>query len=143
VKIWARDKQLVESINTNHINSKYLNKIILSNNLTAVHELSKELLETVNVLIFSIPTQHSRGVLESIKANLKNTHLLIFVNKGIEMSTGLLPHEVAIDVLGKARGDECVFLSGPSFAAEVLARQPTAVSVASKSSTHCHRTQVN
>jgi glycerol-3-phosphate dehydrogenase (NAD(P)+) len=46
-----------------------------------------------------------------------------------------------VQILGHERGDQAVFLSGPSFAVEVVARQPTCVAVASKSLEHAQRTQ--
>jgi glycerol-3-phosphate dehydrogenase len=50
--------------------------------------------------------------------------LIIFVNKGIESNTLLLPHEVVQEVLGPVMAAQAVFLSGPSFASEVVGRQP-------------------
>ena len=40
------------------------------------------------------------------------------------MSTGMLPYQIVDEVMGKELGDLAVYLSGPSFAAEVIKRQP-------------------
>lgn len=63
------------------------------------------------------------------------------MNKGIEISSGLLPSDIAVQVLGECIGNQAVFLSGPSFAAEVIKRQPACVAVGSYSGERAHRTQ--
>jgi glycerol-3-phosphate dehydrogenase (NAD(P)+) len=83
--------------------------------------------------------------MESIKPWVSIDQLLIFVNKGIEIETGLLPNAVARQVFGEEIGRHCTFLSGmlvinqgPSFAVEIMTKrlfkvklEPTCVSVAS------------
>ncbi|KAJ3046647.1 hypothetical protein HK097_000666 [Rhizophlyctis rosea] len=141
VTIWARDNAVVQSINENHRNLKYMKDVELSSNINATLTIDASLLLSVTVAIFSIPTQNMRSVLEHVKPFLRPDHLLIFVNKGIEISTGLLPSDIAIDVLGMEMGARAVFMSGPSFAIEIVKRQPTGVTVASSSRARAHRTQ--
>eukprot|EP00842_Homolaphlyctis_polyrhiza_P001886 jgi/Hompol1/2699/HPOL_003005-RA len=124
VTIWARDQQLVNGINSTHINEKYLPGIPLAPSLKATSLLDQATVAGATVILVAIPTQHMRSVLEQIKDWVTTRHLLIFVNKGIEISTGLLPNDVAIQVLGNEIGSLAAFLSGPSFAAEVVCRQP-------------------
>jgi glycerol-3-phosphate dehydrogenase len=83
----------------------------------------------------------TRQVLNDVKDWIRSDHLIIFVNKGIELATGMLPNQVATEVLGTERGENAAFLSGPSFAVEVMGRQPTCVAVASKSAERAYRTQ--
>ncbi|KAJ3414422.1 hypothetical protein HDV05_006603 [Chytridiales sp. JEL 0842] len=141
VTIWARDEKVVRSINEEHKNSKYMPTISLSPNLKATTDLNGETICSVNVIIFSIPTQHMRNTLERVKPYITSSHLLIFVNKGIEISTGLLPSDIVIEVLGESIGKKATFLSGPSFAIEVVKRQPTCVAVASAVKARALRTQ--
>ncbi|KAH9265890.1 hypothetical protein BASA83_010913 [Batrachochytrium salamandrivorans] len=141
VTIWARDQTLVDGINNDHMNHKYIPGVKLSENLTATSDLSHSIVAGATVVIMSIPTQHMRSVLGQIRGSLTNNQLLVFVNKGIEQSTGLLPNDIVIEVCGAFIGERAVFLSGPSFAAEVVRRQPTCVSVASKSPLRSKRTQ--
>lgn len=93
------------------------------------------------MILFAIPTQHSRGVLSKVVSRLdrSNLPLLVFVNKGIESGSDLLPHDVIKDECGKEVADVCVFFSGPSFAKEIVRRQPTQVSVASFSTKHAQQ----
>ncbi|KAJ3109491.1 hypothetical protein HDU97_005148 [Phlyctochytrium planicorne] len=82
-----------------------------------------------------------RGILERVKPFLKPSHLTIFLNKGIEISSLKLPSDIVSDVLGEKLGSYATFLSGPSFAVEVVKRQPTCVSVASQVKSRALRTQ--
>lgn len=60
---------------------------------------------------------------------------IISVSKGLEVGTGKTMSELIVDVLG--RKHPCCFLSGPSFAKEVMTLQPTGVVAASKVSYAC------
>ncbi|KAL0476411.1 glycerol-3-phosphate dehydrogenase [Acrasis kona] len=135
VRIWARDAAVVESINTHHKNPKYLKDTVLPDNLTGVGpEFNKEMFDSATVILLCIPTQHLRSILEKIKSFIKEEHLLIMANKGIEISTLQFPFEIAKEVLGETIGNNSAFLSGPSFAVEVVQNGLTCVSVASHNS---------
>lgn len=61
---------------------------------------------------------------------------IVSVSKGLEVGTGKMMSELIVDVLG--RKHPCCFLSGPSFAKEVMTLQPTGVVAASKVHIHTH-----
>ena len=65
--------------------------------------------------------------------------LLIFVNKGIEIKTHSLTLEIIADTCGPEVAKAATFLSGPSFAKEIIRRQPTSVTIASFSNLHAER----
>ena len=68
----------------------------------------------------------------SVGASLLATspgHRVAWATKGFELDTGLLPHQVAREVLGEQV--PVAVLSGPTFAREVGAGLPTALTVAS------------
>ena len=65
--------------------------------------------------------------------------LLIFVNKGIETTSRALTLEIIADTCGPEVAKVATFLSGPSFAKEIVRRQPTSVSIASLSQEHAER----
>lgn len=139
--IWTRDSKVVDSINNDHRNSKYMPDVPLSNNLKATSVLDASCISRANVVIFSIPTQHMRSILSQVAPHMSLNHLTIFVNKGIETSSGLLPCFIVDEVLGPELSLRATYLSGPSFAAEVVRRQPTAVTVASRSQPHFEMVQ--
>ncbi|KAL0487245.1 glycerol-3- phosphate dehydrogenase (NAD+) [Acrasis kona] len=133
VRMWSRDTKVVEGINSNHKNIKYLTHVTLPDNLSAVGpDFTKEMFKTADVVLMSIPTQHLRHILTKIKPFIRRSHLLIMANKGIENSTLELPCSIVEGCLGEQIAHNTVYLSGPSFAAELVVREPTCVTVASK-----------
>ena len=80
-----------------------------------------------DLLIIATPIAGLRPTVEHLKS-LNIAHPLLWVCKGFEAGTGKLPHQVVTEVLGPQV--VCGALSGPSFAEEVAAGQPTAVALA-------------
>jgi glycerol-3-phosphate dehydrogenase (NAD(P)+) len=132
VTIWTRTPAVADAINTTHKNPKYLNTINLSPRLRATTVIDAPLLAEASVVLHVTPLQTLRAVLEQCKPFWRKELLLVCAAKGIEVGTMALPRDIIADVLGQAVADESVFLSGPSFASEIAARQPTCVAVASK-----------
>ncbi|OJA16154.1 hypothetical protein AZE42_00024 [Rhizopogon vesiculosus] len=140
VFMWSREAQFVEYFNKHHRNPDYLKDHHFSTNIHAVGpEIpSKESMKQMDVLLFAIPTQGirietNRETLIKLQPNFdrENLPLLIFVNKGIETDTQALTLEIIADTCGSAIARAATFISGPSFAKEIVRRQPTSVSVAS------------
>ncbi|KAJ3083968.1 hypothetical protein HDU79_004094 [Rhizoclosmatium sp. JEL0117] len=133
VTIYARDQKVVDGINNDHHNVKYMKDVVLTDTLKATSQLEDgAAIQAATVIIFSIPTQHLRDILAKTKPFVTKSHLTIFVNKGIEIHSGKLPCDIVEEVWGKEIGECATYLSGPSFAMEVVKRQPTCVSVASR-----------
>jgi glycerol-3-phosphate dehydrogenase (NAD(P)+) len=78
------------------------------------------------------PTQTMREVLLGIKKFWRPELLLICAAKGIEIGSLKLPTDIISEILGPDVAAKSAFLSGPSFASEIAAHQPTAVAVASR-----------
>ncbi|KAF6766601.1 glycerol-3-phosphate dehydrogenase [Ephemerocybe angulata] len=135
VFMWAREVELINHFNLHHRNPLYLTEHDFPQSITAIGpELpDKEFIAKMDVLLFAIPTQFLRTNLKYIRANLdlNNLPLLIFVNKGIEVGTHALTLEIIVDTCGPEIAKAATFISGPSFAKEIVDRQPTSVSVAS------------
>ncbi|KAH6916924.1 glycerol-3-phosphate dehydrogenase [Coprinopsis sp. MPI-PUGE-AT-0042] len=135
VFMWAKEKKLVEHFNTHQRNPFYLPDHHFPKNITAVGPdlPTKEFIAKMDVLIFAIPTQFLRVNLRLVRELLDNENLplLIFVNKGIEVGTDALTLEIIADTCGPDVAKAATFISGPSFAKEIVERQPTSVSVAS------------
>lgn len=117
VHMLLRAEEQCQSINENHENSRYLPGVTLPENLSASTDI-ESVLEDAQYVIHAMPVQASRDFLASIKDVLPETTPIICVSKGIEKSTGYLMSEVFPSALG--RKQPCVFLSGPSFAQEVI-----------------------
>jgi glycerol-3-phosphate dehydrogenase (NAD(P)+) len=80
-------------------------------------------------LLIAVPSHAFRSTLTELRPVLGEETQLVWATKGFELSTGLLPHQVAREVLGPKRA--VAVLSGPTFAREVGAGLPTAMVIAS------------
>ncbi|KZO95949.1 NAD-dependent glycerol-3-phosphate dehydrogenase [Calocera viscosa TUFC12733] len=145
VYIWSREADVVEGLNKTHRNPKYLTDHTFLQSITAIGPEfpDAEILNHVDVILFAIPTQGLRETLVKVRAGLNSKEqlpLFIFVNKGIEVETQELPLEIIADTCGVDVARVATFVSGPSFAKEIVRRQPTTVSVASLSPEHAQRT---
>lgn len=122
VTLWAREAEVVESINQTHQNSTFLPGISLSEAVRATGNLTD--LESMDALLVVAPAQHVRSVLSSFAVNATP---LVLCAKGIEAGSRLLVGEVARQVAPHA---PIAVLSGPTFAHEVAKGLPTAVTLA-------------
>lgn len=127
VIIWAREPDVVHAINTEHRNKEYLPDTQLNPSITATDSLT-EAAES-DALLLCTPAQHIRSTLQSLKAELADGKPCIICAKGVEMETGLLLSDVAKEVVP---GAAIAILTGPTFAAEIVAGLPSAVTVAAK-----------
>lgn len=124
VLIWAREPEVVESINTKQENTVYLPSIELSENLKATESLSE--VAGRDVLLLVTPAQHVRTTLESIKSELSEGKTLVICAKGIELESGLMLSQVCEEVVPSAT---TAVLTGPTFAGEIAAGLPGAVTI--------------
>ncbi len=122
VTLWAREPEVVESINSAHENAVFLAGISLNPNIRAVRDVRE--VSGLDALLVVAPAQHVRAVLSAMEVG--NTPLVLCA-KGIEAGTRLLMGEVAHQV---APGAPIAVLSGPTFAHEVARGLPTAVTLA-------------
>lgn len=122
VLLWAREADVVAAINETHENPLFLAGVPLSHDVMATGDLSA--LAGCAALLVVVPAQHVRAVLSELPVS--NTPLVLCA-KGIEAGTQLLVGEVAAQVYPDA---PIAVLSGPTFAHEVAAGLPTAVTLA-------------
>jgi glycerol-3-phosphate dehydrogenase (NAD(P)+) len=127
VKLWAYERDVVDSINTSHENKRFLAGQQLNPKLAASNDLS-EVVGGADLLTLATPSQVLRGVVKTAKASISTDIPVVVASKGLERETLLLMTEVASAEMPDAT---VVALSGPSFASEVVRCQPTAVVVAS------------
>jgi glycerol-3-phosphate dehydrogenase (NAD(P)+) len=121
VTLWARDAAQAEAIGRARVNARYLPEISLPDALA----VSDRWPQRPQLLVAATPVAGLREVLPRA-AGVP----LVWLCKGFESGTGLLPHQVVAEVLG-ARA-VCGALSGPSFALEVARGLPCALTLASR-----------
>ncbi len=130
VVLWGRDAAHMEQMQQDRSNERYLPDCRFPENLHIEADLSRALATSDRVLI-SVPSHAFRAVLEQMKlerAGDVSSLELAWATKGFEHATGLLPHQVVKDVLPTC--SDYAVVSGPTFALEVGAGLPTAITVA-------------
>ena len=120
--LWALEEDVVGSVNEVHENRSFLPGIPLNEAIRATADLAE--LGACDAWIVVTPAQHMRSVLEQAP---QGERPLVLCSKGIEERSGMLLHDVAHEVRPTA---PIAVLSGPSFAHEVAAGLPTAVTLA-------------
>lgn len=126
ILMYARDNNVVNAINTRHINSKYFPEKILKENVRATQDI-KNTLEN-KYIINAIPTQSIRNVYENLGPYFDESKVIINLSKGLELNTHFRISEIFEDILGKIN---YAILSGPSHAEEVIDEMPTTLVCAS------------
>ena len=127
VTLWALEEDVVATVNASHMNARFLAGFSLASSLRATTSLAAAL-DGASMVCVATPAQHLRSVLQSARPSLAPKAVMSVASKGIECDTLALMSDV---VCQEAPEHAVVALSGPSFAAEVAARQPTAIVAAS------------
>lgn len=127
VSIFDRDASVVEDINNNRRNDKYIKDLKIPDNVTAYIELEKAI-DSVDYLVLAVPSHVIRIVSKSLSGKLNPKVPIICIAKGIEEGTDLRLSSVIEEELP----NPVVVFSGPSHAEEVAMGIPTTIVVSSK-----------
>ena len=122
VLLWALEDGLAEAINTTHCNGLYLPSAELAPSITATGDLAD--MSACDALLLVTPAQHLGSVIGKMGSLPRD---IVLCAKGIEQSTGRMMHQVAHEA---APDCDIAVLSGPTFAHEVAAGLPAAVTLA-------------
>lgn len=126
--LWGRDAGQLEAMHLARRNVQYLPDAQLPDAVLIEPDLRAALERCRDVLIV-VPSHAFRATLALIRPHLHAASRVAWATKGFETDTGLLPHQVALQVLGTRPN---AVLSGPTFAREVGAGLPTAMAIASR-----------
>jgi glycerol-3-phosphate dehydrogenase (NAD(P)+) len=129
VILWGIETAELDSMARDRVNVRYLPGIRLPDGLEIEHDFARAVAGAGQLLVV-VPSHAFREVLERTKPLLRPGQRVAWATKGFELSTGKLPHQVADEVLGP--GVPTAVLSGPTFAKEVGAGLPSAMTVASR-----------
>jgi glycerol-3-phosphate dehydrogenase (NAD(P)+) len=122
VLLWAREPEVISAVNLAHENRLFLPGVALSPSIEATADLGR--MDSCDAILVAVPAQYAARVLARTPVGPRT---LVLCAKGIEASTGRLMTEVAGTLHPRA---PLAVLSGPTFAAEVAAGKPTAVTLA-------------
>uniref|UniRef100_A0A061SMH3 Glycerol-3-phosphate dehydrogenase [NAD(+)] n=1 Tax=Tetraselmis sp. GSL018 TaxID=582737 RepID=A0A061SMH3_9CHLO len=129
VVLLIRDEKVCADINENRVNTRYLKEFRLPDNVRATVDAA-EAIRGAQFALLAVPCQHSRAFLRRIKPLVPPSLPIICVSKGLELRTGDTMSDIIASVLG--RQQPTCFLSGPSFAREIMEQRPTGLVAASE-----------
>lgn len=131
VQLWSRNPAVVESINRDRVNPRYLTDVRVPDSVRATGDIA-EAVNGADLVILAAPSHATRDLLESIATRLQPEMIVVSATKGIEIETGKRISQVVAEAVPEATRPRFVCLSGPSFAKEVVENHPTAVVAASE-----------
>jgi glycerol-3-phosphate dehydrogenase (NAD(P)+) len=132
--LWDWDRRHIEAIRAARRNEKFLPEHHLPDELVIEPDLEKAVRMAAEILIV-VPSHAFVGMLGLIEPWLQPGQGVSWACKGLEPGTGQFLHEPAQKLFGKER--PLAVVTGPSFAKEVAANLPTAVTVAGTDPDYC------
>jgi glycerol-3-phosphate dehydrogenase (NAD(P)+) len=131
VRLWGHRPEVVQEINEQHANSKYLPGIELPERIRGCDSL-KTAIKDVRIIVLAVPTKAIREVCRQINDAADHPYIIVHVSKGIEPDSLMRITEMIEEEMSASILEDVVVLSGPSHAEEVSRRQPTTVTVSSR-----------
>lgn len=129
VVLWCHNPAVAAAIESSRENPTYLPGVALPVSLRATADIIDATAGRALLLIMG-PSHVLRTVLDQARPHISADAYLVSAAKGIEEGTGLRMTEVIADVIGRDAVGRIAALSGPSFACEIVAGIPTAVTIA-------------
>lgn len=127
VTLWGRDAEAIEAMRRSRINAPHLPGVVLAPSVAPTASL--EALRDCDAVLLVVPAQASRAAAHALAPHLKHGTPLVACSKGIERGTSLFMTQVLAEACPEAIP---AILSGPSFATDVAAGLPTAVTLAAE-----------
>ncbi len=140
VRLWTWSSAMADELRHEGSNERFLPGVLLSSSLTVADDISA-VLDGVDFVLSVSPSHRVRSVAEEAAPFLPTKAVVVSASKGFELDTGLRMTQVLGEVLGPNVEAGSVVLSGPSFATELAHHLPTAVTLASTSSTNAKSVQ--
>ncbi|MCG9875453.1 MAG: NAD(P)-dependent glycerol-3-phosphate dehydrogenase [Leptospiraceae bacterium] len=140
VVLWTRSQEMVDSVNQNHRNFRHLPDLVLPPKLTASTSL-EEVVQGKDMIVSAPPSHALSEILHRIKDILPAKIPIVSASKGIENNSLRLVSEIFESELPGSYHSQLSYLSGPSFAKEIVSKVPTIVSIASKNEATARKVQ--
>jgi glycerol-3-phosphate dehydrogenase (NAD(P)+) len=129
VALWFHNPEVERRTREQRENATYLPGFKLPDRLATTTAMQRAV-EGATIVLSVVPSHATRAVLEQAKPFITDETLLVSASKGVEEGSLKRMSEVLVDIAGTHRAGNVASLSGPSFAREVAAGMPTAVTVA-------------
>ena len=127
--LWGRNASDIANMQKLRRNPKYLDKFTFPDDLQPVSDLAQAIANSEYILIV-VPSHAFADIVRSIAPLIQPQHKVVWASKGLEPGTGRLLHQVAAEIL--PANTPVAVLSGPTFAAEMAAGLPTAITLSSE-----------
>ena len=127
VTLWMRDSSVIDEVNRNKRNSKYLPQLELEEGIKATDDIST--IENSELIIFCIPSDSFREVSEIASKYIAKTTQLVTATKGVEKEKFNLMSQVLNEYMVD---NPLGILSGPNLAKEIAEKQLSGTVIASK-----------
>lgn len=126
--LWIREPEIVEEVNNQHTNTKFLSGFSLPEKLVATNHL-KDAVPLAKAVLIVVPSKYFRDIAREVGEVLEGDQILVHASKGIEIDTGKRMSEIL-------REETCALkigvISGPNLAREIMKGHPAGIVVASK-----------
>jgi len=139
VTLWARDPEVVRSINERGVNPRYQSQSALHKRVQAEGSLEASV-RGAELVALVVPTHVMKSVVAELKPWLQPDAIIVSASKGIE-NESLFTMEELLSASLPEWAERLAFLSGPSFAQETLQKQATAVTIAARDLSVAQRAQ--
>jgi len=134
-RLWGRDANALAAMAATHRNARYLPDLELPDELTYESDLARAL-RGADVVLIVVPSHAFAAMLDEIAPLLEPEASITWATKGFEPGTGRFLHELVAE---KLPGRSAAVITGPSFAREVAAGLPSAVTVHSEDDAFAHK----
>jgi len=131
VSLWARSKELAKEIEETRENSPYLPGYKLPPSATVTTDLATAVRGRAIVLAVT-PSHAAREVLSAAAADFEDGVVVVNASKGLEIGTFDRIDQIYTEIFPSSVAARATYLSGPTFAKEVAAGQPSAIVVAGR-----------
>lgn len=128
VRIWGRNSETIDEINSEHTNSKFHPGITLPEKISATTDPARAL-AGADVVILAVPAQTLRENLKSWGHHVPKNAIIVSLLKGFERGTHARMSEVISEELG-IDASQIAVATGPNLAGEIIKREPAAVVIA-------------
>jgi glycerol-3-phosphate dehydrogenase (NAD(P)+) len=126
--LWGHNPAHMETLKQDRENHRYLPNLLFSENLAITDDLA-DIAAFSDLILVSVPSHAFKDTLMKLKPLVSSNVKIAWATKGFNKENGGLLHEIVAEVFGD--NTPAALISGPSFAREVAADLPTAISIAS------------
>ena len=125
LSLWAHSPTHAQQLNDTGENTRYLPRFILPADIRVTPDILRAT-TAADIILCVVPSQHLRSIMVELAPALTSRQIILSASKGIEDTT----FKRMSQVVAEHAANSFATLSGPSFAQEVAAGMPTALTIA-------------